>query len=173
MTSLSGSAVLSTPTDTEIVMVREFDAPPELVWKAWTTPELVSRWWPGKRGTMKTCEIDLRVGGQWRYVMEAGEGGYEVAFHGEYREIVEAEKLVNTEVFEGAPPEAGAALNTNVFEAIEGGRTRLTMTTAVGSKEVRDMIIGTGMETGAQEGLDIIDEIVAELTAAGPASAAR
>jgi hypothetical protein len=76
-------------------------------------------------------------------------------------------------VFEGAPPEAGAALNTNVFEALEGGRTRLTMTTAVDSKEIRDMIIGTGMETGAQEGLDIIDEIVAELTAADRASATK
>ena len=145
MSGLSGSAVLTTPTDTEIV-----------VWKAWTTPELVSRWWPGKRGTMKSCEIDLQVGGQWRYVMEAGEGGFEVAFHGEYQEILEPEKLVNTEVFEGAPPEAGAALNTNVFEALEGGRTRLTMTTA-----------------GAQEGLDIIDEIVAELTADDRASATK
>jgi uncharacterized protein YndB with AHSA1/START domain len=173
MSGLSGSAVLTTPTDTEIVMVREFDAPPELVWKAWTTPELVSRWWPGKRGTMKTCEIDLQVGGKWRYVMEAGEGGFEVAFHGEYQEIVEGERLVNTEVYEGAPPEAGAALNTNLFEALDDGRTRLTMTTTVDSKEIRDMIIGTGMETGAQEGLDIIDEIVAELTAGDPASAAR
>jgi len=173
MSSLSGSAVLTTPTDTEIVMVREFDAPPELVWKAWTTPELVSRWWPGKRGTMKSCEIDLQVGGQWRYVMEAGEGGFEVGFHGEYREIEPTEKLVNTEVFEGAPPEAGAALNTNTFEAIDGGRTRLTMDTTVDSKEIRDMIIGTGMETGAQEGLDIIDEIVAELTADDRASATK
>lgn len=172
MSSLSGSAVLTTPTDTEIVMVREFDAPPELVWKAWTTPELVSRWWPGQHGTMTSCEIDLRVGGAWRYVMEAT-GGFEVAFHGEYQEIVEAERLVNTEVYEGAPPEAGAALNTNVFEAIEGGRTRLTMTTSVDSKEVRDIILGTGMESGAQAGLDIIDEIVAELTAADPASAAK
>jgi len=168
----SGKATLTTPSDTEIVMTREFDAPPELVWKAWTMPELVSRWWPGRRGTMTTCEIDLRVGGTWRYVMEA-DGGFEVAFHGEYREIVEPERLVNTEVFEGAPPEAGEALNTNVFEALAGGRTRLTMTTSVDSKQVRDMILGTGMESGAQEGLDIIEEIVAELTAAGPATAAR
>ena len=80
---------------------------------------------------------------------------------------------MNTEVFEGAPPEAGAALNTNTFEALDGGRTRLTMVTAVDSKEIRDMIIGTGMETGAQEGLDIIDEIVAELTADDRASATK
>jgi len=168
----SGSAVVTLPTDTEILITREFDAPKELVWKAWTTPELVSRWWPGKRGEMTSCEIDLQVGGKWRYVMVAGEG-YEVAFHGEYREIVPEERLVNTEVFEGAPPEAGAALNTNTFEAIDGGRTRLTMVTAVDSKEIRDMIIGTGMETGAQEGLDIIDEIVAELTADDRASATK
>ena len=164
MSGLSGSAVLTTPTDTEIVMVREFDAPPQLVWKAWTTPELVSRWWPGKRGTMKSCEIDLQVGGQWRYVMEAGEGGFEVAFHGEYHEIVPNEKLVNTEIFEGAP-EAGAALITCTFAEIEDGRTRLSMLTSVDSKEIRDMIIGTGMESGAQEGLDILEEIAIELAA--------
>ena len=80
---------------------------------------------------------------------------------------------MNTEVYEGAPPEAGAALNTNTFEALDGGRTRLTMVTAVDSIQVRDMILGTGMETGAQEGLDIIDELVAELTAGDPANAAR
>ena len=164
-------AELTLPAEDQILITREFDAPRHLVYKAWTTPELVARWWTARRGTAKQMEIDLRVGGRWRYAMDAG--GQEVAFHGEYREIVEPERLVNTEVFEGAPPEAGAALNTNVFEALDGGRTRLTMTTAVDSKEIRDMIIGTGMETGAQEGLDIIDEIVAELTAGDPANAAR
>ena len=126
MSSLSGSAVLTTPTDTEIVMVREFDAPPELVWKAWTTPELVSRWWPGKRGTMKSCEIDLQVGGQWRYVMEAGEGGFEVGFHGEYREIEPTEKLVNTEVFEGAPPEVQERIRA-AFDRIVGDAEELSV----------------------------------------------
>ena len=70
---------------------------------------------------MQSCEIDLQVGGAWRYVMEAGEGGFEVAFHGEYQEIVDGERLVNTEVFEGAPPEAGAALDTNI---VRGARRR-------------------------------------------------
>jgi uncharacterized protein YndB with AHSA1/START domain len=163
MPATSGTAVLTLPSDTEILMVREFDAPKHLVYHAYTTPELVKRWWAGKRGNVTVAEIDLRVGGQWRYVMVA-EGGFEVAFHGEYQEIVPNEKLVNTEVYEGAP-EAGAALVTCTFEETEDGRTRLSMLTSVDSKETRDTIIGTGMETGAQEGLDILEQIAIELNA--------
>jgi uncharacterized protein YndB with AHSA1/START domain len=161
MPATTGSAVLTLPSDTEILMVREFDAPRDLVFKAYTTPEYVRRWWAGKRGNVTVAEIDLRVGGQWRYVMVA-EGGFEVAFHGEYHEIVPNEKLVNTEIFEGAP-EAGAALVTCTFEDLGDGRTRLHMLTSVDSKEIRDTIIGTGMESGAQEGLDILEQIAIEL----------
>ena len=164
MPATSGTAVLTLPSDTEILMVREFDAPRDLVFKAYTTPELVKRWWAGKRGNVTIAEIDLRVGGQWRYVMVA-EGGFEVAFHGEYHEIVPNEKLVNTEIFEGAP-EGGAALVTCTFEDLGDGRTRLHMLTSVDSQEIRDMIIGTGMESGAQEGLDILEQIAIELNAA-------
>jgi uncharacterized protein YndB with AHSA1/START domain len=163
MPATSGTAVLTLPTDQEILMVREFDAPRHLVYKAYTTPELVKRWWAGRRGNVTIAEIDLRVGGKWRFVMTANEG-FEVAFHGEYHEIVADEKLVNTEVFEGAP-EGGAALVTCTFESIDGDRTRLSMLTHVDSKEIRDMIIGTGMESGAQEGLDILEEIAIELNA--------
>jgi uncharacterized protein YndB with AHSA1/START domain len=163
MPATSGTAVLTLPSDTEILMVREFDAPRHLVYKAYTTPELVKRWWAGRRGAVTSVEIDLRVGGQWRYVMIA-DGGFEVAFHGEYHEIVPNEKLVNTEIFEGAP-EAGAALVTCTFEDLGDGRTRLHMLTSVDTKEVRDMIIGTGMESGAQEGLDILEQIAIELAA--------
>ena len=164
MPATSGTAVLTLPSETEILMVREFDAPPELVFKAYTTPELVKRWWAGKRGKVTVAEIDLRVGGRWRYVMVA-EGGFEVAFHGEYYEIVPNEKLVNTEIFEGAP-EGGAALVTCTFEDIGDGRTRLHMLTSVDSQEIRDTIIATGMEGGAQEGLDILEQIAIELNAA-------
>ena len=160
MPATSGTAVLTLPTDTEILMVREFDAPKHLVYKAYTTPELVKRWWAGKRGSVTVAEIDLRVGGRWRYVMTA-EGGFEVAFHGEYQEIVPDEKLVNTEVYEGAP-EGGAALVTCTFEETDG-RTTLSMLTQVDSKEIRDTIIATGMEGGAQEGLDILEQIAIEL----------
>jgi uncharacterized protein YndB with AHSA1/START domain len=160
MPATTGSAILTLPSDTEILMVREFDAPRELVFQAYTTPELVKRWWAGKRGNVTIAEIDLRVGGKWRYVMIA-DGGFEVAFHGEYREIVPNEKLVNTEVFEGAP-DAGAAIVTCTFEDIGDGRTKLSMRTGVDSREIRDTIIATGMETGAQEGLDILEEIAIE-----------
>ena len=153
------SAVLSTPTDTQILMVREFDAPAALVWRAYTEPELVSRWWPGKRGTMQSCEIDFRVGGSWRYVMVA-DGDFEVAFHGEYREIDPFERIVNTEVYEGAP--GSPALVTNTF-AEDGGRTTLTMLTSVESREVRDAIIESGMEGGMQEGMDLLEELAVSL----------
>ncbi|HZC12581.1 MAG TPA: SRPBCC domain-containing protein, partial [Thermoleophilaceae bacterium] len=118
----SGTAKVTLPTDEQILITREFDAPKTLVYKAWTTPELVERWWSGRRGKVTSAEIDLRVGGRWRYVMEA-QGGFEVAFHGEYREIVENERIVSTEVFEGMPE--AAALNTLTLTE-EDGRTTLT-----------------------------------------------
>src|SRR4051794_6871956 len=138
MPATSGTAILTLPSDTEILMVREFDAPRHLVYRAYTTPELVSRWWAGKRGTVTVAEIDLRVGGRWRYVMVA-EAGFEVAFHGEYLEIVPDAKLVNTEIFEGAP-EAGAAVVTCTFEDLGDGGTRLSMLTKVDTQEIRDTI---------------------------------
>jgi uncharacterized protein YndB with AHSA1/START domain len=156
----SGTAKVTLPTDTEILITREFDAPRHLVYKAWTTPELVRRWWAGQRGQMTVAEIDLRVGGTWRYVMIA-HGGFEVAFHGEYREIVPNERIVNTEVYEGAP-EGGAALNLVTFTETDG-RTTLELLTRVDSREVRDMIIGSGMEGGMQEGMDLLEQLAVSL----------
>ena len=90
---------------TQILITREFDAPRHLVYKAWTTPELVKRWWHAKRGEVTIAEIDLRVGGKWRWVMQTEEG-FKVGFHGEYREIVPEERIVSTEVYEGIPDKA-------------------------------------------------------------------
>jgi uncharacterized protein YndB with AHSA1/START domain len=159
-----GSAVVTLPSDTQILITREFDAPPHLVWKAWTTPELVKRWWHSNRGTMMTAEIDLRVGGKWRWVMIAA-GGFEVAFHGEYREIVPDERLVYTEVYEGAPqgPDGEeAVLNTLVFAA-KGTRTLLTNLTEARTKEVRDTIINSGMEAGMQDAFDLLEHVAISL----------
>jgi uncharacterized protein YndB with AHSA1/START domain len=156
----SGTATVTLPSDTEILITREFDAPKHLVYKAYTTPELVKRWWSGRRGEMTLAEIDLRVGGHWRYVMIA-HGGFEVAFHGEYRELVPNERIVNTEVFEGAPG-GGPAVVTIDFAEVDG-RTTLTMLTTVPSREVRDMIIESGMEGGMQEGMDLLEEIAISL----------
>ena len=156
----SRSAVVTLPSDTEIKVVREFAAPKHLVFRAYTEPELISRWWTSKRGTMKVCDVDLRVGGKWRFVMDAD--GFEVGFHGEYLEIVPDAKLVATEVYEGAPVPEGeeehAAINTLTL-AESGGRTTLTLVTDCGTKEVRDTIIASGMEDGLQDGFDLLEEV--------------
>ncbi|HYI20479.1 MAG TPA: SRPBCC family protein [Solirubrobacteraceae bacterium] len=154
----SGTAVLTTPADEQILITREFDAPRELVFRAYTEPDLVSRWWPGRRGEMKVCEIDLRPGGRWRYAMLA-EGGFDVAFHGEYREVVPGERVVFTEIFE-LPDGTFSEATTNTATFVEAeGRTTLRLLTETSSREVRDMILQSGMEGGVQEGLDILEEL--------------
>ena len=158
MTS-SGTATVTLPTDGQILITREFDAPKHLVYKAWTTPELVKRWWSGHRGEVTLAEIDLRVGGRWRYVMVESEG-FEVGFHGEFREIVPNERIVNTEVYEGAPD--GEALNTLTLSEVDG-RTTLTVLMQLASREVRDAIIDTGMETGMQESMDVLEQVAISL----------
>ena len=157
-----GSAVLTFPAEDQMLISREFDAPRHLVYKATTTPELVSRWWSGQRGKVTHAEIDLRVGGTWRYVMEA-HGGMEVAVHGEYLELVPDERGVSTEVYEGAPPEAGHTVNTVTFTELEGDRTRLEVLVQCPSRQVRDMIIESGMEGGMQEAYDLLEEVAASL----------
>jgi uncharacterized protein YndB with AHSA1/START domain len=128
------------------------------VWKAYTTPELVRRWWHAKRGEMTVCEIDLRVGGTWRYAMESPSFG-EVAFHGEYREIVPNERLVSTEAYEGIPDaDAQAALDTLTLTET-GGRTTLTIVVEHPTKEGRDMHIAAGMEDGLQDALDLLEQV--------------
>jgi uncharacterized protein YndB with AHSA1/START domain len=155
----SGTATVTLPTEEQILIRREFEAPNHLVYKAWTTPELVKRWWSGNRGEMTIAEIDLRVGGAWRYVTVTDEG-FEVAFHGEYREIVPNERIVSTEVYEGMPE--GEALNTVTFTETEG-RTILTVLVQHSSKEARDAHIDSGMETGMQEGMDLLEQVAVSL----------
>jgi uncharacterized protein YndB with AHSA1/START domain len=161
----SRNAIVTLPTDEQILITREFDAPKHLVYKAFTTPELVRRWWSANRGEMTVAEIDLRVGGKWRYVMIA-DGGFEVGFHGEYREIVPDERLVSTEVYEGLPEgvseEQGATLNTTTFTEVDG-RTTLTILVQATSKVARDAIIDSGMEDGLQDALDLLEQAVLSL----------
>jgi uncharacterized protein YndB with AHSA1/START domain len=161
----SGSAVLTLPTDEQILITREFAAPKHLVYKAWTTPELVKRWWNAKRGEVTVAEIDLRVGGKWRYVMVA-DGGLEVGFHGEYLEIVPNERIVSTEVYEGLPEgvtdEEGGTVNTATFIEADG-RTKLTILVQAASKVSRDAIIDSGMERGLQDALDLLEQVAISL----------
>jgi uncharacterized protein YndB with AHSA1/START domain len=161
----SGTAKVTLPTDEQILITREFDAPKHLVYKAWTAPELVTRWWNAKRGEVTTCEIDLRVGGAWRSVMVTPDGT-EVGFHGEYREIVPNERIVSTEIYEGLPEgvsdEEGGTVNTATFTEADG-RTTLTILVQAPSKETRDAIIDSGMEAGMQDALDLLEQVAISL----------
>ncbi len=156
----SNAAKVTLPAEDQILITRDFDAPRHLVYRAWTTADLVKQWWSGQRGEVTIAEIDLRVGGTWRYVMTAN-AGFEVGFHGEYREIVPEERIVYTEVFEGSP-DAGGALNTATFTEI-GGRTTLRLLSLCPSREVRDAILDSGMEGGMQEQMDALEQIARSL----------
>jgi len=161
----SGTASVTLPTDEQILITREFDAPKEQVFRAFTTPELVRRWWHAKRGVMTVCEIDLRPGGKWRYAMTV-EGFGEVGFHGEYREVVPNERIVSTEMYEGVPEgvseEDATTVNTATFAEADG-RTTLTILVRAPSKATRDAIIESGMEDGLQDALDLLEETAASL----------
>jgi uncharacterized protein YndB with AHSA1/START domain len=159
----SGTAKVTLPSDKQILITREFDAPPELVYEAWTTPELVGRWWSGQRGRTTSIDIDLRVGGRWRYVMVADSTGEQVAFHGEYREIVPNERIVSTEAFEGIPDaDEHASLNTLTLTEVDG-RTLLEVLVEHPTQEGRDMHVNSGMEGGMQEAMDLLEEIAISL----------
>ena len=120
------------------------------------------RWWSGDRGEVTIAEIDLRVGGTWRYVMMASDD-LEVGFHGEYREIVPNERIVSTEVFEGIPGvPGGEALNSLTFTEVDG-RTTLEILVEHTDKETRDMVINTGMEAGMQESMDHLEQVAVSL----------
>ena len=161
----SGTAKVTLPTDEQILITREFDAPKHLVYEAWTTPDLVRRWWHANRGEMTVAEIDLRVGGRWRYVMVA-DGGVEVGFHGEYREVVPDERIVSTEIYEGLPEgvseEDAATVNTATF-AEANGRTTVTILVQARNKVSRDAIIDSGMEAGLQDALSLLEQTAISL----------
>jgi uncharacterized protein YndB with AHSA1/START domain len=159
MAAATRSAVVTLPASTQILITRQFDAPRHLVYRAWTTPELIRRWWAGDRGEVTSAEVDLRPGGRWRYVMTAN-GGFEVAFHGEYREIVPDERIVSTEVFEGAPD--AAAVSTATF-AEQDGCTTLSILVEHTSQEHRDMHLDSGMEEGMNESLDHLEQVAVSL----------
>jgi uncharacterized protein YndB with AHSA1/START domain len=162
MVASSGTAKIALPADKQILITREFDAPKELIWKAWTTPELVKQWWHANRGEVKVAEIDLRVGGTWRYV-SVTDDGFEVAFHGEYREIEPYDRLVSTEAYEGIPnPDENATVNTMTLEETDG-RTIVTVLVDAPSKEVRDAIIESGMEAGMQDAYDLLEQVAISL----------
>lgn len=156
---------ITLPSSNQILITREFAAPPHLVYRAWTTPDLVRRWWSGLRGELRVVDIDLRVGGSWRYVMVA-QGGMEVAFHGTYREIVPNQRIVTTEVFEmpgtPEPAEADTPLNIITFRENQGG-TGLSYLVQCPNQALRDLIIESGMEAGVHEQMDLLEALASSL----------
>lgn len=152
-------ATVSTPADTQILITREFDAPRHLVYRAYTEPDLIRRWYHANRGEIQSIEVDLRVGGKWRYAMTAN-NGFEFSFHGEYREVVPDERLVSTEIYSGAP-EAEAVSALTLTE--KDGRTYLEILVTHQSKEFRDAHVESGMEDGLQDALDLLEGVAREM----------
>lgn len=159
----TGTLQVTTPTEREIVMTRVFDAPRRLVFDALTKPELVRRWLLGPPGwSMPVCDIDLRVGGTYRYVWR-NEHGTEMGMGGVFREIVPPERLVATEAFdESWYP--GEALDTTVLVE-QGGRTTLTLTVLYESREARDAVIQSDMERGVKASYDRLAGLLASTSA--------
>ena len=154
---------VTAPNDREIVMTRVFDAPKELVWDAWTKPELLKRWLGKFNGWwLDECEVDLRVGGRYRFVWK-GPNGESMGMGGEYREIVPNELLVATEVFDEAWYE-GEALNTLAFHE-QNGRTTLVNTSRFDTNAIRDAVLQSPMATGVAAGYDVLDDVLASLGA--------
>lgn len=154
----TGTLTVTTPSAREVVLTRVFDAPRHLVFDALTRPELVKRWFGPHGWSLVVCEIDFRVGGAWRYVLE-GPDGHSMGMGGEYREIVPGERTVHTEAFDGYP---GDSVVTVVLTEHEG-RTTLTGTVLYESQEVRDAVIESGMEHGAAETYDKLAELLPSL----------
>ena len=155
----SGTAKVTLPADDQILIEREFAAPARLVWRAVTEPELVRRWWHANRAEVTECEIDLRVGGKWRYAGRTP-AGEEFAFYGEFLELVPHEKIVQTETF--APFPDDAAKNTMTLTERDGA-TLLRTLVHHQTKQARDMHINSGMETGMQTAFDLLEQVAISL----------
>jgi uncharacterized protein YndB with AHSA1/START domain len=155
----NGTLQITTPTEREVVVTREFDAPRRLVFDALTTPDLLKRWYGPSGWSLVVCEIDLKVGGAFRFVSRRADGK-DIGQRGVYREIAAPERLVNTEWWEDWNP--GEVLVTTVLRE-QGGKTALTSTSLFPSQEVRDIILKSGLQQGATELYDKLDECLASI----------
>jgi uncharacterized protein YndB with AHSA1/START domain len=153
------------PSDREIRVTRAFDAPRDLIWDCHTKPELVRRWMLGPDGwSMPVCDIDLRVGGRYRYVWRSDADGSEFGFRGQYREVVAPERIVHTEGFDGVEADAGGEALCTLTLAGRGGSTTLTYSMVFPTSEVRDQALQTGMTDGMAAGYDRLEQVIAEQT---------
>jgi uncharacterized protein YndB with AHSA1/START domain len=157
MADQKNTLTVTLPSEREILMTRVFDAPRDLVFKAYTDPAIIAQWWGPRNYSIVVDQLDLRVGGAWR-ILNKDTDGNEFGFHGEYREIVPPERLAYTFEFEGMP--GHVSVETVIFEDL-GGKTRVTSTTRFDNTEDRDGMLQSGMETGAAESLDRLEEYLA------------
>jgi uncharacterized protein YndB with AHSA1/START domain len=155
--------VVSLPSETEILITRVFDAPARTIFQAFTTPELVKRWWANEDDEWVVCDIDLRPGGRWRWVFRCGQTT--VGFYGEYLEVSAPRRLVYTELFEmpRAPlPEGTSPLVTMTLDDTDGATTMMTLQAQYPSSELRDLVLASGMEAGMQLSYDRLDDVVSD-----------
>ena len=157
---------VTTPSEREIAMTRVFDAPRAMVWAAWTRPELIKRWLGARGGwSMVVCEVDLRVGGAYRYLWRKDDGSYEMGMGGVFREITRPERLVATEVFDD-PWYEGEALDTTIMLE-RGGKTTVTITVLYASRDIRDAVLESPAVSGVGESYDKLAELLAATPAQG------
>jgi uncharacterized protein YndB with AHSA1/START domain len=156
----NGSLTVTTPTDREVVLTRVFDAPRHLVFDAFTKPELLKRWFGPRGWSLVVCDVDLKVGGSFRFVLR-GPDGRDMGMRGVYREIAPPDRSVHMESFDDFPGEA--QVTTVLVE--RDGKTTLTATVLYPSQEVRDAVIQSGMEHGAAESYDKLAELLAAVAA--------
>ena len=160
---VTGKMQITLPSDREISMVREFDAPRSLLWEAYTKPELLKQWLGVVNGMVfETCEVDLRVGGAYRYVWKHP-GGYSMGMGGTYVEIVPQERIVANEKFD-EPWYEGEAVETTTFRE-HGGKTTVTTDVRYASKDVRDAVLKTPMDEGMAAGFDVLEALLPKLAA--------
>jgi len=158
-TTSSATTKVTLPSDLEIQVTREFDAPREVVYKAMTDPKLIPQWWGPRRDATTVDKMEVRPGGKWRFI--ATHDGSKYAFRGEYREIIPGEKIVQT--FEFEPMAGHISVETATLTDLPGGRTLFTTRSVFTSKEDRDGMVQSGMESGLRETYDRFDELLASL----------
>jgi uncharacterized protein YndB with AHSA1/START domain len=169
-------AQVTLPSDREVLVIRQFDAPRDLVYKAYTTPELVQRWLLGPPGwSMPVCEMDVRVGGKFRWRWRSDADGKEFGFYGEFREVAAPGKLVHTEYYDPGEVSGdmgdGSLVTTTLTE--KNRITTMTVLMHFRTKEARDAAVSTGMTDGMETSYQLLDTLLSELAEGRNAAAAR
>jgi uncharacterized protein YndB with AHSA1/START domain len=159
MTQQHQTTITAEPGKQEIVITREFDAPRELVFKAFTDPQLIPQWWGPRNLSTEVDKMDVRPGGEWRWINRDAEGNA-YAFHGVYHEVLAPERIIDTLEFEGLPETGHVSLETLTLEELPGGRTRLTSHSVFQSAADRDGMLQSGMEAGVEDTYDRLAELL-------------